>query len=162
MNQIQTFEQFLAEQSTGTYVGAKLSAPSVKCVKLIQELLGIETPVPEDKLHITVLYSRNPVKISAKEYSYEAQAKALELFKNSDGTKSALVLLLNCPALEQRHNELIALGGTHDFPSYQPHVTLCYDYKSGISLTNQLQGIVLQVVDEYVEPLDLDWSSKIS
>jgi hypothetical protein len=42
------------------------------------------------------------------------------------GPQNAVVLLLDAPVLVGRNAQLRQLGAAEDYPSHQPHVTLCY------------------------------------
>lgn len=149
------FKQFLQE-SEGVYVGARFDESSIENLKSLQRVLGINNPVSDSDFHVTVLYSRNPIKVEPKEYTFVAKAICVESWEQRNG-KWATVVKLECPELSQRHQELIEQGGTHDFDDYQVHVTLSYDHR--LTVDNiELDGRSLNIVGEYVEPLDLNWS----
>lgn len=42
------------------------------------------------------------------------------------GDKGAVVLRFDSVVLQKRHDDMIALGGSHDYDAYRPHVTITY------------------------------------
>lgn len=142
------------EGSKGTYVGAVFDVKSQHQIIKLQDALGIANPVPADKLHVTVLYSRNPIAVNPIEYSYVADAIEIESWEDKEG-QSACVLKLSCPELSKRHDDLILQGGTHDYPDYTVHVTLSYNHKMP---TIPMLPIKLNITGEYVEELKLKWA----
>lgn len=140
-------------KSGGTYVGIRLDEKSVAIMVALQQSLGLKNPLDAEKFHTTVLYSRNPVEVVPLDKVHEATIKYIDCWEQRNG-KYAVVAKLKCESLEERHDDLISIGGTHDFPSYQPHITLSYnDY-----ITPMLADIDVVLSGEYVEPLDLDWA----
>ena len=75
----------------------------------------------DDGLHVTILYSRKPV------FTEPLVADHIATPIGFMNLGKALVLKLECPSLQARHEQLIALGGTHDFDSYKPHLTIMAD-----------------------------------
>jgi hypothetical protein len=61
--------------------------------------------------------------------------------------------------MELRHKNLRMIGATHDFNTYQPHITLSYDVGEDfdVNLLPIYNG-PLEFDVEYIEPLQLDWS----
>jgi len=77
---------------------------------------------------------------------------------------NCLVLKLSAPELVERHHELRRLyGGTHDYPTFEPHVTLSYDIGdfdvSALSINDLPKGLALLV--EFQEDLDLNWAATV-
>jgi hypothetical protein len=130
---------------TGTYVAA---VPNLATKALLQEWAldsGIQLV---DDLHVTLLYSRNSISVSPKkDVDYHATPLKFDTF---DG--NCLVLVLESEDLQRRHDQFIQAGGTHDFPKYNPHVTLVKGKESlsGLSLPN----FALTFCNEYAEVLD--------
>jgi phage-related protein (TIGR01555 family) len=95
---------------------------------------GFDSTVPADELHVTVLYSRQPVdwlKMGGDSWNSDDKgqlrvppggARIVEPL----GDKGAIVLLFNSSSLSWRHEEMIRNGASHDFDEYQPHVTITY------------------------------------
>lgn len=128
----------------GTYVAV---LPNLATRMLLQEwALGQGLPIVND-LHVTVLYSRNPIIVTPRVFDYQAIATGFEIF--DDG---CLVLKLQSEALTNRHNDLIRAGGTHDYPRFNPHVTLV---KGKCEISDlKLPNFALTFGDEYTEELD--------
>ena len=99
-------------------------------VRNFLDLLNIRNPVSPYDLHVTVVYSRVPfpasdtVSVSTR---CDARGKEFDVFRNHDGSYS-LVLKLESARLHYFHNACRELGATHDFPDFQPHLTLCCDF----------------------------------
>lgn len=156
---IESFSDFFSSikessHKDGTYVGVRLSPESIEKIQQIQQALNVSDPVPVESLHATVLFSRNPIDIEPSQTQYFGTSTAIDTF--GDG-KNTVVLKVNSPSLCQRHDVLISMGGTHDYLDYQCHVTLAYSNDKPIVC--KYRGVDLIFVDEYVDPLDLDWSA---
>lgn len=114
-----------------------------------------------DKLHTTIIYSRVALP-SASELAgprtFAVQPESFDIFdfKNDDGSDScALVLKVSCPPIVCLHEQLIALGGTHDFDLYEPHVSLAYGVKPDFDLTKlELPSFTLITSSIIVEQLN--------
>lgn len=144
------FQQFLENQ--GTYVGVKVDSASSEWLIELQKTLRLKNPLDASKFHATVLYSRNGIEVPTTGNSYDAEAFKVDSWLDREG-KSVVIVKLKSDELKQRHEELIDAGGTHDFPEFQPHITLSYDDTiKSIPITQSIK-----LVDEYSEPLDLDW-----
>jgi hypothetical protein len=129
---------------------------------------GFETTLPAGDLHVTVLYSRalvDPIKMG-RDWREDERG---EIAVRPGGPRAierlgenAVVLRFASPDLEYRHKDLIEAGGSHDYPDYQPHVTLTYAVPAGVDLDaiKPFNG-ALRFGPEIFETLDLDWKSKI-
>lgn len=129
---------------------------------------GLQSTLPAEDMHVTVLYSRQPV---------DPMALGNPIFAESDGGlivkaggpralerfgEGATVLQFASWELSSRHADMIRAGASHDWPDYQPHVTLTYQAPEGIDLEaiRPYTG-ELRFGPEIFEPLDPDWKSKI-
>lgn len=91
---------------------------------------GIETTVPENELHVTILYSKTPTDWFAAGSGWQPEVtvdeggpRTIERFG-----EDAIVLRFACQDFKWRHSEFIELAGaSHDWPEYAPHVTITYD-----------------------------------
>ena len=83
-----------------------------------------------DDPHVTVCFSRTPVQhdqmLDQSLSSHPMILSVINSFVQPLGDKGAVVLRFDSLALRQRHASLLAKGASHDFPEYQPHVTLTY------------------------------------
>lgn len=130
---------------------------------------GFEATLPASDMHVTVLYSRasvDPMKMG-RDWREDERGqvtvrpggpRAIERLG-----ENAVVLRFASPDLEYRHRDLIEAGGSHDWPEYQPHITLSYAVPEGVDLDaiKPFTG-ALRFGPELFEPLDLDWKSKIA
>jgi phage-related protein (TIGR01555 family) len=94
---------------------------------------GFETTVPADDLHVTITFSRSAVDWmkmgsdwSAKEDGKLTVPAGGARIVEKLGDKGAVVLLFASSTLSWRHEDMIRSGASHDFDSYQPHVTITY------------------------------------
>lgn len=157
----------LARLKKGTYAGVRFSDATTQALVDYMHDANIPNMLDKDKLHTTLLYSR----VHCPGYQPNASVKYIgkptgfEIWDtdSSDGGKTkCLVLKYSCPELEKRHKELRKQhGATHDYPSYNPHITLSYDIGNKRigdfpDITKFLDTIT--IVSEYSEDLDLDWS----
>lgn len=142
------------EKTQGTYVGIKLDEASIQEIVNLQKVLHLKNPLDPSKFHVTVLYSRKRVNVPVVERTFLAQLQYVDCWKTQDGN-FAVVAKMSCPELVERHEDLISIGGTHDYPDYTPHITLSYDDKiTPIEVSGDVR-----LVNEYVESLKLDWIS---
>ncbi len=129
---------------------------------------GLETTLPADQMHVTVLYSRTAVDPMAMGETWGSETdgglivkaggpRALERFG-----EGALVLQFASWSLTSRHADMIRAGASHDWPEYAPHVTITYTVPEGfdIEAVRPYTG-ELRFGPEIFEPLDLDWKSKL-
>lgn len=131
---------------TGTYVAV---VPTLETLERLKDWADVEGFTLDSNLHITVLYSRRGIHV-------EPQSKTIHVvkplgFTALDGVD--IVLKVEAPTICLRHEVLRQLGGTHDYPSYLPHVTL--KAKAGRIKTPSPITFDLTFTNEYVEPLDL-------
>lgn len=146
------------EVSEGLYVAAKFSELTLDALEELQRNLKCPNPVPREKLHSTICYSRVKIPYTVSSGSFEvASSGHLELWPNGDS--NVLVLILNSDYLRCRHMYARALGATHDFPDYTPHITLSYNV-GPIRYTGDVQ-IPIVLDREYKEPLKLDWADDL-
>lgn len=150
----------------GRYVGMHFTPETKEMLKKIIHDEKIPTAVPDEKMHSTIVYSRdNPVKdyeVSGKlEEPIEAKINSFDVFQSQEG-KNCLVAKLHAPDLEDRHNKAKELGASYDYDEYIPHVTLSYDVgdvdDSFIdNLNKKYKGYQIFADEEYDEPLDNTW-----
>ena len=119
----------LLQLEAGTYAAVKPVGGTVGLLAQWMQHSGIPAANLEaiEDLHVTLLYSRKPVRVVCTGQEFHATPAGWDLFKNKDGSVS-LVLLLDSPELVRRHSELMALGATYDYPSYKPHLTVTYHF----------------------------------
>ncbi len=130
---------------------------------------GFATTLPASDMHVTVLYSRSPVDPMKMSRDWREDEKG-QIIVRPGGPRvieklgeNAVVLRFACPDLDWRHKDMIEAGGSHDWPEYQPHVTISYTAPEGLELDvlKPFNG-VLRFGPEEFSALDLDWKSKIA
>lgn len=88
--------------------------------------------------HVTLLFSRAPVNWDAVDPDservmiYDAGSRQVEQFHN---VMTATVLQFSSTLFQKRHAQLEALGGSHDFDHYFPHITITYHAPDGLDLS---------------------------
>jgi phage-related protein (TIGR01555 family) len=129
---------------------------------------GFKQTLTADDMHVTVLYSRQPVDPMKMGEAWDSDEKggmtikpggprALERFG-----EGAVVLQFASWSLVSRHDDMIRNGASHDFPEYLPHITLTYEAPEGLDLAKIVPySGELQFGPEIFEPLDLDWKAGI-
>ena len=146
-------------EKPGMFVGAHISEDSIKSLQDWTHRHGIDKPTPADKMHVTVLYSKDKqFDWESAEHNVEIDPSTykLELFGEEN---NVLVLSFECPELNKRHEHGM---DTHDlswdFDGYTPHVTLSYE-ACDLSLTElPTPDVKLVVTNEYTETFDKDWA----
>lgn len=157
----------LVEKTTnGAYVACKFTEDSCKKLHDFAKDMGISDVVPDDKMHVTVIYSKKPAPPEFKaegkfDEPVKVQPKHLSVFDGRDGSK-VLVVELNAPSLVERHDYLMdEYSFSYDFPEYKPHVTLCYDMGKGFQLDKDRDLSALQdleISEEYYKLLETNWN----
>lgn len=155
----------------GTYAAVSFSNATIKAIRAYCDANKIPKPVPDEKLHCTLLYSRKHCEYTPKTTltpPLTATPKYLSVWesksKDGDGSVRCLVLEFACPELVKRHKQLMDdLQATYDFPDYKPHVTLSYDIEDmDESTLPDVKSIGdLEIIGEYGEDLDSDWKNKL-
>ena len=129
--------------ATGTYVAV---VPTPATLALLQAWADAQHIELDRDLHVTLLCSRAVVNVVPKPHEFVATGISLDRFGD------ALVLKLKSDAIETRHGELIAMGGTHDYPDFIPHLTL--QCQSNLSRSDvEVPDFGMVFGSEYVEPL---------
>lgn len=146
------------EVAEGLYVAAKYSEFSLDKIEDLQRQLKVPNPVPREKIHSTICYSRVKIPYNVSSGSFEVATKGhLEVWDH--GSSPVLVFVLDSEYLRCRHMYAKALGATHDFPDYTPHITLSYNVGE---LKYSGEYSVPVILDrEYKEPLKLDWADDL-
>lgn len=140
----------------GTYVSAHFSDSTLNQLEKFQKELGLLNPVPREKLHCTICYSRVGIPYKPLNNYYAGISGELEIWDTKYGR--TLVLKLNSDQLKERHDYSMILGATYDFPEYIPHITLSYNLGGQkINVENDIY-IDMFVDHEHVDELDDNWS----
>jgi hypothetical protein len=148
-----------------TYVAVKPDLDSIETIVEVCEVIGLPSHmmVGETDLHATVTYSREPIsdptKVLKEFMPIRACGDDLTFFKSRDG-KQCLVLKLSSVGMRAAHTAIKKTGASHDFPTFEAHVTLCYDtpadYVKRIKRASK-PNVNLLFTEYEVKELDLDW-----
>jgi hypothetical protein len=130
----------------GTYVAV---TPSDETLKNLIDWSSEEGFVLDPNPHITILYSRRAIVVKPESFAKHL-VKPIG-FTALDGAD--IVLKVQAPSIQLRHEVLRQMGGTHDYPTFFPHLTL--KAKAGQLRTPKLMSFDMIFTNEYVEPLDL-------
>lgn len=152
----------------GTYFGVR---PTAETVHAMQEFMGdhrIPNPLDSHKMHATVVYSRSFV--GARPHgklnpTWKGDFTDFDIFNTKSKideseakTGRCLVLKFDCDQLHERHHQLRKEhGATHDFPSYEPHITFSYDVGEFDHHNLPAYDGPHEFGEEYSEPLDLNY-----
>ena len=123
-------------------------------------------PIAADEMHVTVIYSRRAVDWmeAGEDWNYSEDAPNLTIKSGGPriveplGDRGAVVLHFACDDIVWRHEDIRRkTGASHDFASYQPHITITYD-GAGLDLTDiePYQGEIVLGPEKFAE-LDLNW-----
>jgi len=124
---------------------------------------GYTDTLSDDDLHVTVLYSRTPVDWMSIPESHSSRVevtpggpRVVERFSGG-----ASVLRFRSYDLEWRHSHMVELGASHDFDSYQPHITISYspDAPDPESVEPYRGRILLG--PEVFESIDENWRERV-
>lgn len=126
--------EFKERAPRGTYYGARPTKDTCEAILDFMSDHKIPNPITEDLIHCTVCYSRvwcgeqalGPLDPhwAGKFNGYNVWPTAPD--PDQDPT-SVLTIGFHCPEMHDRHHHLRRNGATHDFPDFQPHLTLSYD-----------------------------------
>jgi phage-related protein (TIGR01555 family) len=132
---------------------------------------GITPTLTADQMHVTVLYSREPVDWMAMGSAWDQNDQGElrvapggpRMLEQFGSVEPATVLLFNSSALSWRHEDMVSKGASHDFDDYVPHITLSYGVPAGFDLSS-IEPYRGELVfgPEIFEALDDDWKSKIT
>ena len=163
-----TIKSPLIEKRNGTYAAVKYDEASCAIIESLIKQWNIPNPIKTNHLHSTIIYSRKPIPVEKQHNMDDVELKRrgwkfpIGSFKmldtsseNHDGI--VLVLMLDAPELIALHDTLVVNGASHDFATYDVHITLSYSAKGFDWSKIQIPDICLVPSEIYFEPLDLNW-----
>lgn len=111
--------------SDGTYVAV---LPTEESKQMLNSIVGdfTDDPIDSEDFHVTILYSRVKLDLAHGVFDLPKSAKAIITGIEEFGEGTIVFTLLFDYAV-RKHNEYIRMGGTHDYDSYKPHLTISYD-----------------------------------
>lgn len=108
---------------------------------------GVDNLIDADDMHVTITYSREPVnwmKMGAAWNSRltveEGGPRLSEAFGPSNDTA---VLTFLSSDLSWRHDDMVEQGASWDWPEYQPHITIAYDFTGQIDQVEPWTGEIV-------------------
>ena len=121
---------------------------------------GIDAVLDPEKMHITIAYSRDKIDPSTVtpdtgRLNINPEKRTMDSF---DG--DCLVMKVESPSLKPRWQYYMDAGCSFDYDEYQPHITISYDFGGDMSDFKPFPGTI-ELGPEVIEPLDLDWASKV-
>lgn len=128
---------------------------------------GFETTMDAADLHVTIAYSKRPVDWMKAGDDWTPGDDGKLIVKPGGariverlGNKGAVVLLFGSNDLVYRHERILReANASHDFPEYQPHVTITYQAPDGLDLaTVEPYRGKLEFGPEIFEEIDDDWT----
>ncbi len=130
---------------------------------------GFDTTTPADDLHVTVCFSRTAVDWMKMGSDWGSEDGKLTVPPGGArlveplGDKGAVVLLFNSSQLSWRHEELERNGASHDFPEYQPHVTITYEKPADLDLSKvePFRGKLVFGPEIFAEVVE-DWEKSLT
>lgn len=161
----------MVERRTGTYAAVRYDEASCEALKALMKLWNVPNPINPDHFHSTLIYSRKPV---PKEHQHNMDREELKRlgwkfpisgFRMMDSSseitdKIVLVLMLEAPQLQELHDKLVANGATHDFDSYDAHITLSYNAPNFDWSKIVIPEVSIVPEEIYFEPLNANWKDE--
>jgi 2'-5' RNA ligase len=109
------------------FVGVKFDVISQEALMDVAKCLP--NPNPKSSLHITVCYSKAPIRYFARGHinPIPVTPKHYSIFSRANGDP-VLVLEVDCEPLGEIHNWMrTELGASYDHEEFKPHVSLSYN-----------------------------------
>lgn len=126
-------------------------------------LQGVTGLVSADDMHVTITYSRAPVNWmkmgEALDSELEIPEGGARLSEAFGPDKNTLVLSFVSSQLSWRHEDMVMRGASWDWPDYQPHVSISYDFSGDASTIKPWTGEI-EFGPEVFEPLNEDWKGE--
>lgn len=168
-------EEVLAEDAKPRSLYVRRDVLNAKEIVAWAKQQGFKSTLPAEQMHVTITFSRAPVdwmKMGAPWSSHhggdelhEAQitvaAGGPRLLDRLGPERKAVVLLFVCSELTWRHEEMKRAGASWDWPEYQPHVTISYEYDGDVDDVEPYRGPIL-LGPEIFEEVDEGWRDKIA
>lgn len=144
------------DEVNGTYVKVKFDDESIATLTAWQHEAGLLRPKSSNYLHSTVLYSRQVIDAASIIRDCDICGKVLTITGlNLFGDEKNLVALTaTCDELTKLHHQLRDAGGTHDFDTYDIHITMG-ELSEAIQLEDlpDPTGLTLIIASVQAEPL---------
>lgn len=124
---------------------------------------GIENLIGAADMHVTITYSRNPVSWMAMGDSWASelvvQAGGARIMEAFGENKDTAVLSFASSDLKWRHDAMVEQGASWDWPDYQPHLSISYDFAGDIDSIKPWAGEI-KFGPEIFEALNENWKDE--
>lgn len=151
----------MVKHPNGTYIAANVSKESSDSLGSWVKSNNIPNRADPAQYHTTITYSRKGIPDVTNhkfDMPLSAKIKDWKIFPSGDN-KKCLVAVVDCPDLEDYHNEIQnEYGATYDYPDYIPHVTVSYDY-GDLPAPKEVPDIDIKYDKVKIQPLDPDYTS---
>lgn len=121
---------------------------------------GMATTFSPNDLHVTQLYSKAPVDWSAAGAVTDPLTLPASPDRSIKKFGKTTVMTVKSSQLQDRHKQLRDLGASHDFDTYQPHISLGMDSELPDGTEPYSGQIVLD--GEHFSPIDDHWEDRIT
>ena len=146
-----------SDSLSSAYVGRTLDEASRQMLMDLQSRLGLNNPIPPGELHLTMLYSpEHPLQGYTPSPRPIDSVGEWELEHLDDG-RAVAIILKGDSGLQQRHKELLEMGGKHTYTPYMAHISLSYDDTVTEQVAKSIKWDVsrkLTFIGEYLEPIE--------
>ena len=153
-------EEGMKNHDYGTFVAAWVDKETQKKIVEFADKHNIPNQVDPKEYHSTIAYSRKGVP-DAKKQKWStpifAKFKEWKLFDNRIEGGKYLVAVVESAKLDEYHNAVMKLGGSHDFPEYHAHVSISADYEGdvpeeGFDFEVKYDRVVVKPIDPTFKP----------
>lgn len=124
---------------------------------------GIGNLIESSDMHVTITYSRDPVdwmKMGAAWNSrLTVEPGGPRIMEAFGPDRDTAVLAFASSDLTWRHSEMVDNGASWDWPDYQPHVTIAYEFDGDIEKVKPWLGAI-ELGPEIFETIVENWSGK--
>lgn len=124
---------------------------------------GLTGLVDASKMHVTITYSSKPVDWMAMGQAWNSrltvEAGGPRLTEAFGQQKDTAVLAFLSSDLKWRHDDMVENGASWDWPDYQPHITIAYDYTGDIESIEPWTGEI-QLGPEIFETINENWKDE--
>lgn len=127
---------------------------------------GVSDVYAPESMHVTIVYSKTPIDWMKMGQPWEAQLEIPEggprISEKFGDAGDVLVLLFASNELQWRHGYAKDIGGTSDYPDYQPHISISLR-GAELDLVNvkPWQGKIILGPEIYEEIETGDWREKV-
>lgn len=122
---------------------------------------GLQVTIPADDMHVTIVYSRDPVDWMQMGAEWEEEVKIpaggprlMEKFGD------ATVLLFASHSLQWRHEEMLRRGASSDHSEFNPHVTISWQFEGDVANLLPWNGKIVLGPETFQE-IKEDWKETL-